>query len=131
DLLWFDSVGFSSVYRVEVTARILLFIVGALIAVAVIGGNILLARRFAPTGQEESFIEEVDPEAIRRIVDVLLDASTLFLGVISGSVAASGWETVLSWQNAQPFGRLDAQFQRDLGFYVFTLPALHFAQQWV
>ena len=131
DVLWFDSVGFQSVYQTELTARVLLFFAGALVAVTVLGGNVMLARRFAPVGREESFIEDVDPQAIRSMVTVLLVAGTLFLGVIFGTVAASGWETVLTWMNGQPFGRLDAQFQRDLSFYVFTLPALHFFQQWV
>ena len=131
DVLWFDSVGFGGVYQTELTARVALFFAGALIAVAVLGGNIILARRFAPVGLEESFIEEVDPEAIRRIVAVLLVAGTLFLGVIFGSVAAGNWETILSWLNSQPFGREDAQFQRDIGFYVFSLPALHLIQQWM
>ena len=130
DALWFDSVGFSSVYRTELTARVLLFFAGALTAIAVLGGNIVIARRFSPVGDEESFLEDVDPEAIRRIVSVLLIAGTLFLGVIFGTVAAGGWETVLTWLNAQPFGRGDAQFERDISFFVFTLPALHFFQQW-
>ncbi|MSQ30192.1 MAG: UPF0182 family protein [Dehalococcoidia bacterium] len=130
DLLWFDSVGFQDVYQTELSARILLFFAGGLIAIAVLGGNIMLARRFAPVGREESFIEDVDPVAIRSIVTVLLVAGMLFFGVIFGSVAASSWETVLTWLNGQPFGRPDAQFQRDISFYVFTLPAYHFVQRW-
>ncbi len=130
DVLWFGSVGFSGVYQTELTARVLLFVIGALIAVAVLGGNILLARRFAPVGDEESFLEDIDPDAIRRMVGVLLVAGTLFLGVIFGSVAAGGWESILTWLNAQPFGRTDAQFGNDLSLYIFTLPALHFIQEW-
>ncbi|MGE3857185.1 MAG: UPF0182 family protein [Dehalococcoidia bacterium] len=131
DLLWFDSVGFTDVYRTELFARVLLFLLGAAVAVAVLGGNVLLARRFAPQGYEESFIEDVDPEAIRRMVAVLLVAGTLFFGLIFGTAAAGGWEVVLSWMNAQPFGRQDAQFELDLSFYVFTLPAMQFAQGWL
>ena len=93
-------------------------------------GQILLARRFAPVGYEESFIEDLDPVAIRRMVAVLLIAGTLFLGVIFGSVASGEWQTLLTALHGQPFGRPDAQFGRDLSFYVFTLPALHFVQQW-
>ena len=130
DLLWFDSVGFQHVFQTELMARVVLFFAGAAITIGAVGGNVILARRFAPVGREESFIEDLGPEAIRRMVTVLLVAGTLFLGVIFGTVAASGWETVLLWMNGQPFGRLDPQFQRDISFYVFTLPALHFVQQW-
>ena len=38
--------------------------------------------------------------------------------------AARAWDTVLSYVNATPFGRTDPLFGRDLGFFVFELPAL-------
>ncbi|RLT39408.1 MAG: UPF0182 family protein [Chloroflexi bacterium] len=130
DVLWFSSVGYESIYQTGLVARIGLFIAGSIVTVIFLGGNILLARRFAPTGPEESFIEDLDPVAIRRMVTVLLVAGTLFLGVIFGSVAASGWTSILTWLNGQPFGATDAQFGHDISLYVFTLPALHFVQQW-
>jgi len=131
DLLWFDSVGFSGVYSTVITWKVVLFLTGALVSAAVIGANILIARRFAPQGLEESFIEEVDVVSIRRVVSVLLIAATLFMAVIFGSVAGGSWETVLSWINRVEFGRDDPQFGRDLSFYVFTLPAWSFIQSWL
>ena len=131
DVLWFQSVGYAGVYQTELIARVLLFVIGTLVTVAFLGGNILLARRFAPVGHEESFLDDIDPDAIRRMVGVLLVAGTLFLGVIFGSVASGGWETVLTWLNGQPFGHTDAQFGRDVSYFIFTLPAQHFFQQWI
>jgi len=131
DLLWFDSVGFSDVYSTIITWKIMLFLAGAIISAAVIGANIMIARRFAPEGFEESFIEEVDVVSIRRVVAVLLVTATLFMAVIFGSVAGGAWETILSWLNAVEFGREDPQFDRDLSFYVFTLPAWSFIQSWL
>jgi uncharacterized protein len=131
DLLWFDSVGFESVYRRVLFARISLFFIGAGITIAVLGLNIWLARRLAPKGPEESFIEEVDVVALRRIVTVLLIAGTLFLSVIFGSVAGGSWETILSWLNGVDFGTADAEFDRDISFYMFDLPAYQLIQGWV
>jgi uncharacterized membrane protein (UPF0182 family) len=131
DFLWFDSVDYAGVYRTVVVARIALFALGAVLATLVIGANIWLARRLAPRGFEESFIEEVDPEAIRRIVTILLVAATLFLAVIFGSALAGAWDVILTWLNGVPFGREDAQFGRDVSFYVFDLPAYSFLQGWV
>ncbi len=137
DLLWFDSVGpsgedsYAGIFRTVVGWRVVLFLGGATITAAVLGLNIWLARRFAPRAPEESFIEEVDAGAIRRIVTVLLVAATLFLAVIFGSVAGGSWETVLRWLNGVEFGRQDPQFQRDISFYLFNLPAYHLAQGWV
>lgn len=131
DLLWFDSVGFESVYRRVLFARISLFFIGAGITIAVLGLNIWIARRLAPKGPEESFIEEVDVVALRRIVTVLLIAGTLFLSVIFGSVAGGSWETILSWLNGVDFGTADAEFDRDISFYMFDLPAYQLIQGWV
>jgi uncharacterized membrane protein (UPF0182 family) len=130
DVLWFDSVGYQSVFRRVLVARVVLFFLGAGITIAVVGGNIMLARRFAPRGPEESFIEEVDVEALRRIVTVVLIAGTIFLGVIFGSVAGGSWETILSWMNGVSFGIDDAQFGRDISFYMFDLPAYQLIQGW-
>ena len=137
DLLWFDSVGpsaeesYAGIFRTVVAWRVVLFLGGAAITAAVLGLNIWLALRFAPRAPEESFIEEVDAQAIRRIVTVLLVAATLFLAVIFGSVAGGSWETVLRWLNGVEFGSQDPQFQRDIAFYLFDLPAYHLAQGWV
>ena len=130
DVLWFDSVGFESVFRKVLIARVSLFFVGAAITVGVIGVNIFLARRLAPKGPEESFIEEIDVEALRRIVTVVLVAGTLFLGVIFGSVAGGSWETILSWLNGVSFDRQDPAFNRDISFYMFDLPAFQLIQGW-
>jgi len=131
DLLWFDSVGFESVYRRSLFARIMLFFVGAGITVSMLGLNIWLARRLGPKGPEESFVEEVDVRALRRVVAVLLIAGTLFLGVIFGSVAGGSWETILSWLNGVEFGQHDPEFDRDISFYIFDLPAYQLIQGWL
>ncbi len=128
--LWFDSVEYGSVFRTVVVWKVSLFLAGAVISALVIGVNIWLARRLAPEGLEESFIEEVDVGAIRRIVTVALIAATLFMGVIFGSSAGGQWEVLLSWLNSVPFGQDDPAFNRDISFYLFKLPAYHFLQSW-
>src|SRR5207237_244890 len=50
--------------------------------------------------------------------------ASLVLAVMFGSALSSEWNTFLVWQNAAPFGRQDPIFGLDLGFYVFTLPWL-------
>ena len=130
DWLWFDSVSYGNVFQTIVLWKVSLFAAGAAVSALMIGLNIWLARRFAPEGVEESFIEEVDPQAIRRIVTVALVAATLFLAVIFGSVAGGAWETVLLWTNGVSFGATDPAFGQDISFYLFDLPAFHFFQVW-
>ena len=132
DFLWFESVEFEGNFRRVLTARALLFIVGTAITAVVLGFNIWLARRLAPVGVEESFIEDVDPEAIRRVVTVALIAMTLFMAIIFGAVVAGSWETILTWWNAVEFGgEPDPAFNKDISFYLFDLPAFHFMQGWL
>ncbi len=131
DWLWFDSVQYGAVFRTVIVWKVSLFAAGAAVSAVAIAVNIWLARRFAPEGLEESFIEEVNPQAIRRVVTVALIAGTLFLAVIFGSVAGGAWETILSWMNAVSFGQVEPAFKRDISFYLFDLPAYHFLQVWV
>lgn len=131
EVLWFTSVDFGSVYRTVVVWQTTLFIVGALVTVVALGGNIWLARRLAPQGIDESFLEEVDPEAIRKLATIVFVAGTIFLSLILGAGASGGWKTLAAWQNAVPFGRADPQFGRDVSFYLFTLPAWHGIRAWL
>ena len=131
DYLWFDSVEFAGNFQRVLSARAVLFVIGTLITLVVLGFNIWLARRLAPQGFEESFIEDVDPDAIRRVVSVVMIAMTLFLAIIFGAVAAGSWETVLSWWFAVDFGVNDPAFNRDVSFYMFALPAFHLFQGWL
>ncbi len=131
DYLWFDSLGLASVYGKEIITKIILFFAGALLFLLFIGFNLWLARRLAPEGLEESFIAEVEPATLRRLVTIALVAGSLFLAVIFGSVAAGEWDTFLRFFNRVSFGISDPQFGRDVGFYVFSLPALRFIQSWL
>lgn len=130
DWLWFDSTGFGGVFRTTLAWKAGLFTSGFVLAALVIGANIWVARRIAPRGPEESFIEEVEPGAIRRTVTVLLIAVTLFAAVIFGSAAASAWENLLLWSHGSQFGVTEPAFGKDVSFYLFTLPTLHFVQGW-
>jgi uncharacterized membrane protein (UPF0182 family) len=131
EVLWFTSVGFGTIYKTVVLWQVSLFLGGMAITVVAVGANIWLARRLAPQGVDESFLDEVDPEAIRKLGAIILVAGTIFLGLILGASAAGGWQTLAAWRNAVPFGTSDAQFQRDVSFYVFTLPAWNGIRAWL
>jgi hypothetical protein len=48
DVLWFDQLGYLSVFTTQITAQVNVFIVAALFAALVIWGNIFVAWRFRP-----------------------------------------------------------------------------------
>ena len=71
DLLWFDSVGYRSIYTTRLTARIWLFFAGAGAFLALITASIFTARRLAPSADDPDF--EVTEE-LREVFDELQSA---------------------------------------------------------
>ena len=137
DWLWFSGVSnvagddFSSVYSLRITTRIWLFFAGAGIFLTFFGANLIFAVRVISGGGGSAFqFGDMDAGAARRVFLIAGIAITLFLAVIFGSQAAGQWDTILLYFNSQPFGVEDEAFNRDIGFYVFELPALTFVQGW-
>jgi uncharacterized membrane protein (UPF0182 family) len=129
DRLWYSSVGYSSVYDKMLWTRVGLFGVFGLLMAAAVAGNMLVAYRARPFYRPDS----PEQTGLDRYRDAVTPLRTLLLvsvsGVIGlfGGVAANGqWRSFLLWANRVPFHITDPYFHKDVGFYVFTLPWLHF-----
>jgi len=48
EVLWFDSVGFATVWRVEVLTKVGLFVVGALLAAGLVASSLVIGYRTRP-----------------------------------------------------------------------------------
>ena len=46
--------------------------------------------------------------------------------LFAGSSAIGEWRNYLMWRHGVPFGQKDVWFKKDIGFYVFDLPWLHY-----
>ena len=129
DVLWFDSVGFTKVFWVELTTKIGLFVVCGLLTAAIVASSLLIGYRtrpvYPPISAEQQNLDHYREllEPLRRLATV---AAPAVLGIFAGSAGASQWQTFLLWTNRVPFGSKDAQFHLDIGFFVFTLPWLRF-----
>ncbi|MFN8031039.1 MAG: UPF0182 family protein [Dermatophilaceae bacterium] len=127
DILWFDSVGFSGVFTTTVLTRIVLGVLGFVLVAGLVFASLLIAYRqrpfFVPVTPSNEGLEQYR-EAIEPVRRVALFGIPTVLGIL-GALAASGqWRTYLAWRNQVPFGSTDAQFGRDLSFFVFTVPWL-------
>lgn len=131
DYLWFQSVGFESVFRTRLATQVVLFLAGTLVAALVVGGSAWFARRAAPRRRETSFIPELDPRIVRRLGELIVVVVVVASSLLLGSGAGSAWETVLQWRHAVPFGEVDPQFGRDVSFFVFVLPAYEWVHAWL
>ena len=128
--LWFDSLEYSSVYGKILSTKIALFFIAAFVFVALFAGSILLAHRIGP----KASIPDVPADTLRRIrraVIIGLAVAAILLGLIFGSTAQGSWETVLKALNGQSFGIADPIFDKDVGFYLFSLPFQRFLQGWI
>ncbi len=128
--LWFTSLGYGSVYTTILKTKALVFFSAATIFGILFLGNLVLATRLTPKTEAHFW-----PWAIVRQLQPTLRFSvilgTALLSLIFGLVAQGNWEVVLRFFNGQPFGIADPVFHREIGFYVFSLPFLHFVRGWL
>ncbi len=130
DMLWYDSLGFRSIF-VEITVtRVILFGIGAILVAAILGASLRIAHVSSAGEIRLPIPPEVIP-ALSRIVLVGSVVVILVLSIIFGSVLSSRWELFLRFTNSVPFGQVDPVFGRDLGFFIFNLPMYTFLQGWI
>src|SRR3990172_2701318 len=133
DWLWFQEVGYAGVFVTILSLRGWLFIGVGLGTFLFLYLNLTLAAR---TARPDALWELEDQLGLpsRAVLGPLIRRLLLpVLAVISffSGVSASGnWETVLEYFNATPFDTTDPLFNRDLSFYVFTLPFWRLLYGW-
>ncbi len=129
DRLWFASLGYSSVFSKVLGTRILLFVVFAVLMAAFVGTNMLLAYRHRPAFRPSS-PEQAGLDRYRDVVEParkwLMIGVCVVLGLFAGTSGAGQWRQFLLWRNGGDFGTKDPYFKRDMGWFVFDLPWLHY-----
>ena len=125
DWLWYEEIRFESVFLTSLIARALLFVVTGVVAFAFLYGNIRWSRQRAgrvPT----LYVNRVGaaPLDVSRVVPGLLLAGALLVALVTALIASAQWMTVLMALHAVPVGQPDPLFGRDIGFYLFRLPAV-------
>ncbi len=133
DYLWFQSVGFTSVFRGVLVTRVLLAVVFSVIFFAVLLGNLTIVDRLAPAEIDLSTANDLVVRyrdfAFTRALRIRLLVSLVF-GLLGGISANSQWNNWDLFRYHLSFGRTDPQFHKDVGFYVFQLPFIRFLIDW-
>ena len=129
DRMWYASVGFSEVFSTLFWTRAGLFLFFGAVMALVVGANMYLAYRlrpmFRPNSPEQTGLDRYR-EAVDPIRTWLLVGAAVLLGLFAGTSAAGQWREYLLWRNGTDFGTRDKYFGRDIGFYFFDLPWLHY-----
>ena len=133
DFLWFDSLGFSGVFRSVLGAKVVLGLIFTGVFFVLLWTNLLIADRVAPrfraAGPEEEVIERYRELVGNRTGLVRTVVAALF-AFIAGAGVSGQWNSWILFTNARDVGSDDPQFGMDIGFYLFRLPFLSYVVDW-
>lgn len=126
DVLWFDQLGFLSVFTTQIWAQVWVFLAAALFAGVVVWLNIYLAWRLRPIyatgndffGRDLTEYRDILDRLRKRVFFVVPVAIAAFIGTSQ----SSEWQSVVLFLNSTPAGVLDPEFNLDVSFYLFDLP---------
>ena len=130
DWLWFDALGFKSVFVKVLFTRIVMFFIGAVVFGALLGVSMYFANRLS----QGPVTLPMPPEAVamfRRLILWGIVVAVIILSIIFGAVFASNWEAFLKFSNSVSFQQADPIYGKDVSFYVFSLPILNSVHGWL
>ncbi|GAA2282565.1 UPF0182 family protein [Nonomuraea roseoviolacea subsp. roseoviolacea] len=126
DYLWFDSVDYTSVFSGVLLTEIVLFLIGAVLMVGIVGGNMLLAYRTRPMFGPAVFGGGSGADRYRMALDphrkLIFIVGMGMLALFAGSSFAGEWQTWLEFANGATVGKTDPLFGLDVSFFMFDYP---------
>lgn len=144
DGLWFSSVGYFSVFRTIVVAKtavfLFVFVTSALCFWASGASALRNARRQSPwhslvfpqgAGSGQGLRELAERLVSRAAWSYLIIATSLVLAFLTAVGEFGNWSLVLRFIDRVPYGKADPIFGRDIGFYLFALPAYVALAHWL
>ena len=124
DWWWFSEVGYTQIFIKSLIAKIALFATAGIFAAIFLLTNFSLATRskipWTITIPETLFGKLINLD--NRIVKKLAVVLSVVIAVFFGLAAAANWQEVLKFISGAAFGATDPIFNKDIGFYLFSLP---------
>jgi hypothetical protein len=105
DWLWFDSLGYLSVFKTVLASKILLGISVFAFFLVFLYLNFFIVKKRVKVSNSKLYF-----------------AFMAVVSVVAGLIVSSYWFTVLRFINFTSFGFVDPVFRTDIGFYIFVLP---------
>lgn len=125
--LWFENLNFSPVFLTMLFSKFGFGFVIWLPLMVIIAISIYVAKRLHPddgtgmaAGDAAGYFSQIGLSG--RTLNALLLGFVLILSFVIASKGSKHWDIVLSYLHQKPFGNTDPIFNRDIGFYVFSLP---------
>ena len=140
DYLWFVDLAQQQVFITTWVSRLATGALFGVIAFALLFVNGRIARSMAPrtvlTPVAETIPEQFEEiisqlrGSVGPVVDRVVLWGSLGLAFVLGVAMSTNWDIMRLALAAVPFGLNDPQFGRDIGYFVFTLPALRAIADW-
>ena len=143
DWLWFSSIGYLQVFLTTIVAKAVVFFAVLTATAVILWLNGLLAVRFArrqptqaagstwkPTGSApppDLFTLMRDRLPWPRVIAV----GAGLLALLVAAAEAGNWGTFLQFLYHVPYGADDPLYNKDIGFYLFSLPAYILIKNWM
>lgn len=130
DWYWYDSLGYTSVFFTRLWSSFGLFAAASAAFWLLLAVNVVIARRLEPRGFANTAFEQIAAALRLRVTPIILSLG-LIVALLVGASASGAWETVLLYLNHGDFGFSDPIFQRDVSFFIFTLPFWQGLRTWL
>jgi uncharacterized protein len=146
DWAWFSSIGYVSVFWTAFAAKAALFVVVFTVSTLLLWANATLALRSA--GTPRARLPTFDPYATVRALPgpmagshglplspllwrLLIFALAFVLGLLIAMGETGSWDLILQFVYQSPYGGNDPLFDKDIGFYLFSLPVYVAVKNWL
>ena len=127
DWLWFENLNFSPVFWTMLLSKIGFGFVVWLTLVVILFVNLYVATRLKP-GSASGMVFKDGGGYFSQLglsgntLSLLLTGLILLVSFFIATKGSYQWDMVLRYIYQQPFGSTDPIFNKDIGFYVFSLP---------
>jgi uncharacterized protein len=144
DWLWFSAIGYAHVFWTTVGAQAGVFLGTFVVTAAALWANGLLALRLARSPRTQRPLDfewkEVGVLTLADLLELMRSRLPwpLVIGGGSGLIAAlvawgelSNWGALLRFLYQVPYGLNDPLYDKDIGFYLFSLPTYVAIKNWM
>jgi uncharacterized protein len=144
DWLWFSSIGYLPVFLTSIGTKTLVFFAVLTLTALILWLNGMLAVRFAQQHRAQPVAapawnptaSTLPPDLFALMRDRLpwsrvVAGGAGLLALLVAAAEAGNWGIFLQFFYHVPFGADDPLYNKDLGFYIFSLPAYILIKNWM
>ena len=138
DWAWFSSVGYVGVFWTAFATKTILFVTIFAVSAFLLWINARLALRLArplqlrlPATFGPGFAPSRGPASLLLPWRLLILAGALIIALLVALAEMGKWDLILRFIYQVPYGQNDPLFDKDIGFYLFSLPVYVALKNWM